>query len=482
MIYLNVRFRITSRYLLRSRRSFSSKEGESPGAAGAASYALSEKLEHERGPYTSSMSTILSHAGLSMHASIVEGHRDNRPLSPPIELATTYERPPDGKYRENDWIYSRQRNPTRKLLEDIMGKLETAKIDRDTLNIDDYDKSCMAAMGFAFSSGMAAIASLLLAHKTPVKVLIPTDVYHGLPTQFALTLNNHGVLHQTVDMTNIEHLNGIISKNIENASGSEGSLIVWMETPSNPLCQITDIKEICKMVDGIRSAQGSDRFRITTVVDSTWAPPCITQPLKLGADIVVHSGTKYLGGHSDVLLGIICTSPFTGQGKWLHEHVAAVQTSVGAVPSPFECWLTLRGLRTLHLRVEQSSRSAYQIAKYLEKHKDVNKCHYPGLATHPEHGIATRQMNNNLYGGMLSFEVNDERKAMAVAGAVKIIRRATSLGGTETLIEHRASIEPPERRTSPPGLLRLSVGLENVEDLLFDLERALDTAAKVCKN
>ena len=429
-----------------------------PSEAGDASALFSGQLENEK----TAMSTILSHAGLSTNNS---SGNQNQPLSPPIHLATTYERPPCGDYGDG-WVYSRQSNPTRKLLEDTMGQLETTS--SENLVHDE------PALGFAFSSGMAAIASLLLAHKSPVKVLIPTDVYHGLPTQLVAVLNDHGVCHQAVDMARTE-LQSII-KNSQKNEKQQSSLVIWMETPSNPLCRITDIKEICEMVRDIHS--NDDTFRITTVVDSTWAPPCITQPIQLGADVVVHSGTKYLGGHSDVLLGMVCTSPFTAQGKFLSERVRAVQSSVGAVASPFECWLTLRGLRSLHLRVERSSSSALELAKYLESHADVTKCHYPGLSSHPQHKIATEQMEG--YGGMLSFEVRDETMAMAVAGAVRIIKRATSLGGTESLIEHRASIEPPERRTSPPGLLRLSVGLEDVKDLKSDVERALKVAKKIC--
>jgi cystathionine gamma-synthase len=447
-----------------------------PCAAGAASYALSEKLAKEHGSVVASISTILSHAGLPMS----HDSKYNQPLSPPINLATTYERPPDGNYAEDGWIYSRESNPTRKLLEDVMGQLETTSATEMS-----NDDSCKHADGYAFSSGMAAIASLLLAHKSPVKVLIPTDVYHGLLTQFAKVLSDHGVLHSSVDMTNCEALKSCIEKEMSTDAGRYGSLIVWMETPSNPLCQVIDIKTICDMVEEIRQSTDG-KFRITTVVDSTWAPPFISQPLKLGADVVAHSGTKYLGGHSDVLLGIVCTSPFTRTGKWLSERVRGVQTSIGSVPSPFECWLTLRGLRTLHLRVERCSRSALELAQFLESHPHVVKCHYPGLRSHPHHDIATNQMKGiasrneiNLYGGMLSFELESEAMAMAVAAAVRVIRRATSLGGTESLIEHRFSIEPPERRVSPEGLLRVSVGLEDVNDLKEDLERALRIAAEV---
>lgn len=477
-IFLSCRSAL-SRSSLHSVRKFASSSGILPSDAGIAAFRLSKKLANEQAT-SLSMPTILSQAGVSMQNN--DGNH-NKPMSPPLNLATTYERPPSGDYGENSWVYTRESNPTRKLLEDVMAQLETTTT-MGTDSTQNNIESCQQACGYAFSSGMAAISSVILAHKSPVKVLIPLDVYHGLPSQFANALNDHGVVHKSVDMTKCSELKKIIAEEATNVSETDGSLIVWMETPSNPLCQVTNIKEICDMVEEIRS---STSFRITTAVDSTWAPPCITQPLKLGADVVIHSGTKYLGGHSDVLLGTVCTSPFTAQGKWLSERVKSVQESIGSVPSPFECWLTLRGLRTLHLRVERCCNTALELAQFLESQEAVVKCHYPGLKSHPQHNIATQQMRgmnagkgNILYGGMLSFEVENESMAMAVAGACRLICRATSLGGTETLIEHRSSIEPPERRVSPPGLLRVSVGLEDVEDLKYDLGRALEVAAKVC--
>ena len=311
-------------------------------------------------------------------------------------------------------------------------------------------------------------------------MLVPLDIYHGLPTQLHSCLDSHGVKHTPVDMTNLTSL----AENLGRQSDHQGTLIVWLESPSNPMCQVTDIKGICRLVDEMRATSASSR--ILTVVDSTWAPPCITQPLSLGADAVLHSATKYLGGHSDVLLGSVSCSPRTENGSWLKERLGQVQTSVGAVASPLECWLTLRGLRTLHLRVLRQCQTAMKLSQFLDKHDEVSICHYPGLPTHPQHEIAKRQMigpnGGNLYGGMLSFEVQCEAFAMAVAGGCRIIKRATSLGGTETLIEHRASIEPPERRVSPPGLLRVSVGLEAADDVINDLRTALDVAATVMKS
>ncbi|KAL7431145.1 hypothetical protein ACHAXH_002560 [Discostella pseudostelligera] len=448
-----------------------SAEDLSSSGAGSAAFELRRKIEENKWEVSSrgrtSMATQLSHAGLSKNYGDEDNSKKfNSPLSPPIDLATTFERPPTGEYGVDGLIYSRSCNPTRKLLEESVGRLE--------MNFTKSDASCdqdTIAPTFAFSSGMAAVASLILACPSPVKLLIPKDVYHGVPTQLYNSFSAHGVSHESVDMTNLNELHQKLEDNVR----SDGTLVVWIETPSNPLCQVTDIQAVCNVVGKVR--QHKEDGRILTVVDSTWAPPCITLPLSLSADVVLHSGTKYLGGHSDVLLGIALCSPITENGRWMAKRLRAVQTSVGAVASPLECWLTLRGLRTLHLRVERQCQSAMKLAEYLYDHKDVVKCYYPGLKSHPKYAVAKEQMS--MFGGMLSFEVESEKMAMAVAGAVHIIRRATSLGGTETLIEHRASIEPPERRTSPPGLLRLSVGLEDVEDLKHDLEVALEVASHI---
>eukprot|EP00984_Skeletonema_dohrnii_P017857 scaffold8219_cov117-Skeletonema_dohrnii-CCMP3373.AAC.1 len=431
----------------------------SPAKAGRLGYELREKLNNTKNCNESSLSlsTLLSHAGLSS-----SNGNSNAPLSPPIDLATTYERPADGNYGEGGLIYSRSCNPTRKLLQDAIGQLEVSH-------------GQIIAPTFAFSSGMAAVASLLLAQTSPVKVLVPEDIYHGVPTQLHVCLNDHGIFHESVDMTNAYDIRQTIQHHLD--SQHDGTVVVWMETPSNPLCQVTDIQSICELVKDLRCQH--QNANIITVVDSTWAPPVITRPLLLGADAVLHSGTKYLGGHSDVLLGTISCSP-NETGKFIAERLKSVQTSIGAVASPLECWLTLRGLRSLHVRVERQCQTAMKLANYLDGHEHIVKVHYPGLASHPQHATAKRQMA--MYGGMLSFEVKNESMAMAVAGAVSTIRRATSLGGTETLIEHRASIEPPERRTSPPGLLRMSAGLEDADDLIDDLKIALDIASQICDN
>ena len=249
------------------------------------------------------------------------------------------------------------------------------------------------------------------------------------------------------------------------------SVIVWMETPSNPLCHVLDISTICETVKRIRPDA-------TTVVDSTLAPPVLTQPLLHGADLVMHSGTKSLGGHSDVLLGIVTASPWTEKGRELGPRLQQAQICVGGVASAMDSWLTLRGLRTLSTRVLQQSKTAMELASFLEHHPSVKHVNYPGLESHTNHDVAKQQMKNG-YGVVFSVEFETEPMAMAVAGALQTVQRATSLGGTETLIEHRASIEPPGRVTSPVGLLRVNVGLEDVADLTEDFNTAIDVANEV---
>jgi cystathionine gamma-synthase len=311
---------------------------------------------------------------------------------------------------------------------------------------------------------MMAASSVILAHSAPVKVLLPKDLYHGITTALHDVFCRFNVSVEHVDMTQASEVEKKLN---EDTSGD--NIIVWMETPSNPLCQVIDIATVCQVVEAYRNETKS---KVTTIVDSTLAPPTLTQPLRLGADLVLHSGTKYLGGHSDVLLGVVSCSPWTERGRELAPLLRQVQICVGGVASTFDSWLTLRGLRTLAMRVERQCRSAMQLASYLQDHPLVQAVHYPGLETHPQHAIAKLQMKGG-YGGVLSVELESESAAMAFAGALRTIQRATSLGGTETLIEHRASIEPPNRTTSPAGLLRLSVGLEDPVDLISDVEQSL---------
>jgi len=247
--------------------------------------------------------------------------------------------------------------------------------------------------------------------------------------------------------------------------------------PSNPLAKVTDIAEMVRISRDV-SFNATSR-EITVVVDSTWSPPNVTQPLKLGADVSIHSATKYLGGHSDVVLGVATVSLLSDTGLRLSSVLKSIQQSIGSVASPFDCWLTLRGIRSLRVRVRRAMKTALKIAQFLDNHPNVQKTHYPGLESHSGHLVAKQQMKGG-FGAMLSFEVENEAMAMAVAGAVQIFRRATSLGGTESLIEHRFSIEPEGRKVSHPALLRVSVGLEDARDLIEDLDNALNIAKVVC--
>jgi cystathionine gamma-synthase len=234
--------------------------------------------------------------------------------------------------------------------------------------------------------------------------------------------------------------------------------IIWIETPSNPLLNISDIRALTAI---------AGRAGALAVVDNTWATPLLQRPLELGCDIAMHSVTKYLSGHSDVLMGMLA---FRERNEFF-EKVRAIQHEGGAVPSPFECWLTLRGLQTLPYRVRAQSQSAQRIAEFLKDQPQIETVHYPGLPGHSGHRIAAQQMSS--FGGMLSIQVKGgQREAFKLVAGVKVFTRATSLGGTHSLIEHRASVEGPTSR-SPQNLLRLSIGLEHPDDLLEDLEQAL---------
>ena len=350
-------------------------------------------------------------------------------VSLPIHLSTTFERDAEGTYSRG-FMYTRNNNPNRQALEQGISALEGG------------------AAAAAFASGTGASMSIFQALAPGDHVLAHVDAYYGTSRLLREIFQRWGLDISFVDMSDLHA--------VEKALRPKTKL-AWMETPSNPLLKIVDLAAVAKIVH----AAGA-----ICVCDNTWAPT-LQRPFDLGADLVLHSTTKYFGGHCDVLGGIVVSKVEDD----FFQRIRSIQYEGGAVPSPFDCWLILRGMRTLPWRMRGHSENAMRVADFLSGHRKVSRVHYPGLKLHPGHEIAAKQMS--MFGGMLSFEVKDGRDAaMSVAAKTKIITRATSLGGVESLIEHRASIEGAGT-TSPEGLLRLSIGLENADDLIEDLDQAL---------
>jgi cystathionine gamma-synthase len=352
-------------------------------------------------------------------------------ISPSIVLSTTFERDADGNYSRGH-AYTRATNPNRQSLELALCVLEGG--------------DCAAAFG----SGQAATQSILHSLSSGDHVIMPDDLYHGTRN----LMNDHyarwGLSVSYVDMSRVENVSQAIRTNTR---------LIWIESPSNPQLKIANIAQI---------AQIAHDAQAICVCDNTWASPINQSPLNLGADLVMHSTTKYIGGHSDVLGGCVVAK----KSNEAFEKIRGFQILGGAVPSPFDCWLLLRSIPTLPYRVRAQNAHARAIAKFLSTHKNVERVYYPGLESHHNHDVAAEQMRD--FGGMLSFEVmGNKEDAMRVAAKVKIFTRATSLGGYESLIEHRASIEGPNTKT-PATLLRCSIGLEHPNDLIADLAQALD--------
>jgi cystathionine gamma-synthase len=352
-------------------------------------------------------------------------------VTPSITLSTTFERKPDLSFPAGH-LYSRYSNPNRAALETCLAQLEGG------------------GAAACFASGSAATAAVLQALEPDAHVILPADAYYGTIKLARDVFGAWRLQYSCVDMSDV--------KNLERAI-TDRTRIVWAETPSNPLVRVVDIAAIARV---------AKQAGAWTVVDNTWATPVLQRPLDLGADLVMHSVTKYLGGHSDVLGGALVAR---AEDHPLFTKVRIVQQNAGAVPSPFECWLTMRGIRTLPWRVRGQTANAERVAAFLASHKKVEAVHYPGLPSHPAHELAKRQMSAP--GGMLSFQVRGGRDAaIAMTNKLRVITRATSLGGTETLIEHRHSVEGPDTK-APENLLRVSIGLEHHEDLIEDLEQAL---------
>jgi cystathionine beta-lyase/cystathionine gamma-synthase len=350
----------------------------------------------------------------------------------PIYQTSTYVQDAVGEHKGYD--YSRVANPTRSALQTALASLESAE------------------HGFAYSSGLGATTTIMHLLNPGDRVVLIADVYGGVYRMTSQVYEPKGYVFDYLPAAEFDDLAAHLD---------EKTRLVWIETPSNPMLNIIDIKN---------AAEATHAAGAILVVDNTFATPYLQRPLELGADIVVHSTTKYLGGHSDVVGGFAATNDPT-----IAERLQFLQKSLGAVPGPFDCWLVLRGIKTLAVRMRQHCKNAHAIAYWLSRHQRVEQVLYPGLPTHPGHEIAARQMRD--FGGMISFLVETEEEAVELVARTKLFKLAESLGGVESLIEH------PSRMThastaeapfaAPRNLIRLSVGIESAEDLLADLEAAL---------
>ena len=352
----------------------------------------------------------------------------------PIYQTSTYVQK---KIGEAAYDYARTANPTRTALQECIAALEGGK------------------HGLAFASGMAAIDCVLRLLQPGDHVLASNDVYGGTYRIFERVFRNYGIAFSFIEMGDLEAVRAALQL---------ATRMVWVETPTNPLLKIADIAGIAGVLAGTPA-------RPLLVVDNTFASPYLQRPLALGADIVVHSGTKYLGGHSDVVSGLVVLNDDD-----LHARLKFLQNAVGAVPGPFDCFLVLRGIKTLPLRMERHSANAMQIANWLASHPRVADVLYPGLASHPGHAIAARQMS--AFGGMISFiPKGGPAEARRIAESTRLFALAESLGGVESLIEVPAAMTHTSVANSPlavnPALIRLSVGIEHVDDLIADLAQAL---------
>jgi cystathionine gamma-synthase len=353
-------------------------------------------------------------------------------LIPPVHPSTTFIRDPDNQYRSG-FSYGRPMNPTFVQPEALLMKLEGGA-------------ACLT-----FASGMAAATAVFLALRPGDHVVAPQVMYWGLRNWLKNFAAEWGLIVDFVDASAADALKTAVEPG--------RTKLIWIESPANPTWAITDIAA---------AAEIAHRAGARLAIDSTVATPMLTRPIELGADIVMHSATKYLNGHSDVVAGALVAA----RHDEFWERIAAIRTSNGAILGSFEAWLLLRGMRTLHLRLERCCGTAQAIAEHFVGHRRIAAVLYPGLPDCPGHAVAARQMHGG-FGGMLSIRVaGGESAAIAAAARVTVWKRATSLGGVESLIEHRASIEGPGS-PAPPDLLRLSVGIEDAADLIGDLEQAL---------
>lgn len=354
----------------------------------------------------------------------------------PINLSTTFQRANDGTFLEGRDIYTRASNPNRRQVETKLAHLEKGK---DAI---------------AFASGQAATFSIFHSLGQGKHILIPNDIYYNTRLLLTEVYAHWNVRFSVCDMTDIEEVEAAIQPD---------TALIWIETPSNPQLKVTDIQAITSLVQGTN---------ILVACDNTWATPYCINPFDLGAHLVMHSTTKFLGGHSDILGGVVITSEKTPEN--IASKIRQFQIIGGGVPSPFDCWLLNRSLSTFYARMPIHCGNALRLAHFFEQHPNVEKVNYPGLPSHESFRISQRQMQDK-FGGMLSILVKgDAETALAVASHLHIVKHATSLGGVESLIEHRQSVEGIHS-VSPPNLLRISVGIENCDDLIHDFEQSFDT-------
>ncbi len=354
-------------------------------------------------------------------------------IAAPVFLTTTFERALDGSYPKGH-MYSRNSNPNRTALEKGLAALEGA------------------SRGFAFGSGLAAVNAVFQCLQSGDHILMPEVGYYASYKLAEEILGPWGLEVTQVDMTDLAAVDKAVQKNTK---------LIWAETPANPMLSITDIQGLSVI---------AKKHGLKLGVDNTLGTPVLQNPIAHGADIVMHATTKYIGGHSDIMGGAVLLKE---DDEWANR-IERVQILMGATPNPLDCYLLARGLKTLPLRMREHSANALELAKRLEKHPKVERVHYPGLESHPQNALAMAQMPQG-FSGMIALQVKTgETQTREMAGKLQIFQQATSLGGVESLVEHRKSIEGPQS-TTPGNLLRFSIGLEHVDDLWADLEQALAT-------
>lgn len=367
---------------------------------------------------------------LAIHAGQEPDPATGAIMTPIYQTSTFVQTAPD---EHKGFDYSRSGNPTRKALEELIAAIEGGQY------------------GLAFASGLASIDTVMRLFNPGDHIIVGNDVYGGTYRLFERVLSRYGLEFSWIDMSDLDNVKNAFQPNTK---------LLWLETPTNPLLAISDIATLAK----------SAPQEVLVGVDNTFASPAIQQPLTLGADIVMHSSTKYLGGHSDAVGGVLALND-----EAIYKELKFLQNAVGAVPGPMDCFLVMRGIKTLGIRMERHSENALTIARLLEDEPSVKQVLYPGLESHPQHELAKRQMK--LFGGMMSIILDSEEAARRMVTKTKLFALAESLGGVESLIEHPYSMTHASTADSeiavPPELVRLSVGIENVDDLIHDIRQAL---------